>query len=132
MYSDVVMEVGKKYFEKLIDEMKEKKGVVYDVDLTADDLKALASFASRSGFDKVFYADPHRGESCFECPDLYKRSLIIIGGEANGSTDLPQGTRSVQIPMPGNYESLNAAQAATVLLVEYVRRITAQEAYQRR
>jgi len=43
MYSDVVMEVGKKYFEQLIDEMKEKKGVTYDVDLTADDLKELAS-----------------------------------------------------------------------------------------
>ena len=42
MYSDVVMEVGKKYFEQLIDEMKEKKGVVYDVDLTAEDLKELA------------------------------------------------------------------------------------------
>jgi len=43
MYSDVVMEVGKKYFEELIDEMKEKKGVTQDVDLTADDLKELAS-----------------------------------------------------------------------------------------
>ena len=43
MYSDVVMEVGKKYFEKLIDEMKERKGVVYDVDLTADDLRELAN-----------------------------------------------------------------------------------------
>ena len=43
MYSDVVMEVGKKYFEKLIDEMKEKKGVTYDVELTAEDLKALAN-----------------------------------------------------------------------------------------
>ena len=42
MYSDVVMEVGKKYFEELIDEMKKAKGVVYDVDLTADDLKELA------------------------------------------------------------------------------------------
>ncbi len=42
MFSDVVMEVGKKYFEKLIDEMKEKKGVTQDVDLTADDLKDLA------------------------------------------------------------------------------------------
>ncbi len=42
MFSDVVMEVGKKYFEQLIDEMKEKKGVKYDVDLTADDLKELA------------------------------------------------------------------------------------------
>ncbi|MGN0205239.1 MAG: pyruvate, phosphate dikinase, partial [Coprococcus sp.] len=42
MYSDVVMEVGKKYFEALIDEMKAKKGVTFDVELTADDLKELA------------------------------------------------------------------------------------------
>ena len=42
MYSDVVMEVGKKYFEALIDEMKEKKGVKLDVELTAEDLKELA------------------------------------------------------------------------------------------
>ena len=42
MYSDVVMEVGKKYFEELIDEMKAKKGVTQDVELTADDLKELA------------------------------------------------------------------------------------------
>ena len=43
MFSDVVMEVGKKYFEKLIDAMKEKKGIEYDVDLTAEDLKELAN-----------------------------------------------------------------------------------------
>ena len=43
MFSDVVMEVGKKYFEQLIDAMKEKKGVKFDVDLTAADLKELAS-----------------------------------------------------------------------------------------
>ncbi len=43
MFSDVVMEVGKKYFEELIDDLKERKGVVYDVDLTADDLKELAA-----------------------------------------------------------------------------------------
>ena len=43
MYSDVVMEVGKKYFEELIDQMKAKKGVTYDVELTAEDLKELAS-----------------------------------------------------------------------------------------
>ncbi|MBQ3069249.1 MAG: pyruvate, phosphate dikinase, partial [Clostridia bacterium] len=42
MYSDVVMEVGKKYFEELIDEMKAKKGVTQDVELTAEDLKELA------------------------------------------------------------------------------------------
>ena len=42
MFSDVVMEVGKKYFEVLIDKMKEGKGVKMDVELTADDLKELA------------------------------------------------------------------------------------------
>ena len=43
MYSDVVMEVGKKYFEELIDKMKEERGVTQDVDLTAEDLKELAN-----------------------------------------------------------------------------------------
>ena len=43
MYSDVVMEVGKKYFEELIDKMKEEKGVTQDIELTADDLKELAN-----------------------------------------------------------------------------------------
>ena len=43
MYSDVVMEVGKKYFEQLIDEMKEKKGVKQDIELDAEDLKELAN-----------------------------------------------------------------------------------------
>ena len=43
MYSDVVMEVGKKYFEELIDKMKEAKGVKLDVELTAEDLKELAN-----------------------------------------------------------------------------------------
>ncbi len=43
MFSDVVMEVGKKYFEVLIDKMKEEKGIEQDVDLTADDLKTLAN-----------------------------------------------------------------------------------------
>ena len=61
MYSDVVMEVGKKYFEQLIDEMKEKKGVTQDVDLTAEDLKELAGqfkaeYKSKLGTD--FPADP--------------------------------------------------------------------------
>ena len=61
MYSDVVMEVGKKYFEELIDEMKEKKGVKQDVELTADDLKELANqfkaeYKSKIGQD--FPSDP--------------------------------------------------------------------------
>ncbi len=61
LYSDVVMEVGKKYFEQLIDKMKEDKGVTYDVDLTADDLKDLATqfkaeYKSKIGAD--FPDDP--------------------------------------------------------------------------
>ena len=61
MYSDVVMEVGKKYFEQLIDEMKEKKGVTQDVDLTAEDLKELAGqfkaeYKAKIGVD--FPSDP--------------------------------------------------------------------------
>ena len=61
MFSDVVMEVGKKYFEQLIDKMKEEKGVKYDVDLTAADLKKLAEqfkaeYKKQLGED--FPADP--------------------------------------------------------------------------
>ena len=61
MYSDVVMEVGKKYFEQLIDEMKEKKGVTQDVELSAEDLKELAmqfkaEYKAKIGSD--FPSDP--------------------------------------------------------------------------
>ncbi len=61
MYSDVVMEVGKKYFEQLIDAMKEKKGVTQDVELDADDLKELASqFKAeyKAKIGKDFPSDP--------------------------------------------------------------------------
>ena len=61
MYSDVVMEVGKKYFEALIDEMKEKKGVTLDVDLTAEDLKELAGQFKAEYKNKIgkdFPSDP--------------------------------------------------------------------------
>ena len=61
MYSDVVMEVGKKYFEQLIDKMKEEKGVTFDVELTADDLKSLAmQFKAeyKSKIGEEFPSDP--------------------------------------------------------------------------
>ena len=61
MYSDVVMEVGKKYFEQLIDKMKEKKGVTQDVELTAEDLKELATQFKAEYKDKIgtdFPTDP--------------------------------------------------------------------------
>ncbi len=61
MFSDVVMEVGKKYFEELIDKMKKEKGVVQDVELTADDLKELANQFKAEYKEKIgkdFPVDP--------------------------------------------------------------------------
>ena len=75
MFSDVVMEVGKKYFEKLIDEMKEKKGVTQDVDLTADDLKELANQFKgeyKKQLGKDFPSDPK--EQLFEAIKAVFRS----------------------------------------------------------
>ncbi len=75
MFSDVVMEVGKKYFEKLIDEMKEKKGVQQDVELDADDLKTLANqFKAeyKKQLGKEFPNDPK--EQLFEAVKAVFRS----------------------------------------------------------
>lgn len=84
-------------------------------------LDDLLSCASEAGYGTFYYADPHGGESCFTAPGIYERSVVIIGGEPSGS-HVAQA-QSINIPMPGNYESINAAQAATVLLFEYVRRL---------
>ena len=75
MFSDVVMEVGKKYFEKLIDEMKERKGVEFDNELTAEDLKELAEqfkgeYKKQLGVD--FPSDPK--EQLFKAVEAVFRS----------------------------------------------------------
>ncbi len=75
MFSDVVMEVGKKYFEKLIDQMKERKGVELDIDLTAEDLKELANeFKAeyKNQLGKDFPSDPK--EQLFEAIKAVFRS----------------------------------------------------------
>ncbi|MCD8308934.1 MAG: pyruvate, phosphate dikinase [Clostridia bacterium] len=75
MFSDVVMEVGKKYFEKLIDKMKEEKGITYDVELTAEDLKTLAhQFKAeyKNQLGKDFPDDPK--EQLFEAVKAVFRS----------------------------------------------------------
>ena len=87
-----------------------------------DTLESLAAAARSSGFDKVFIADPHQGESCFKQPGLFEKSVIVIGGEPNGVMGFAPDAGRVVIPMPGGYESINAAQAATVLIFESVRR----------
>ena len=62
MYSDVVMEVGKKYFEELIDEMKAEKGVTQDVDLTAEDLQKLAEQFKAEYKEKDWGRIPYRSK----------------------------------------------------------------------
>ena len=86
------------------------------------DLAELRDCAVSLGYSNFCVTDPHGGESCFTAEGLFDRSVIVIGGEANGATMLPN-CRHVIIPMPGDYESLNAAQAATVFLFDYVRRL---------
>ena len=88
------------------------------------DLDALRSFAAQYNYNNFFLTDPHCGESCFECQELFERSVVVIGSEAHGIESSAAGCR-VTIPMPGNFESLNAAQAATIVLFEHVRRLTA-------
>lgn len=87
-----------------------------------DTLEQLAVSGIKNGVKNVFIADPHQGENCFTCPDLFDRSVIVIGGEPNGVMGVCPDARRVIIPMPGVYESINAAQAATVLIFESVRR----------
>ena len=90
-------------------------------------LDALAQKAAASGYSKFFIADPHEGESCFTCEGLFDHSVIVIGGEPNGVLGGYAPAGRVIIPMPGDYESLNAAQAATVIIFESVRRKLAGE-----
>lgn len=75
----------------------------------------------KNGFMKIFRTDCHRGSSIFETEDLFAKSAIIFGGEAAGA-NLLESAEPVTIPMPGNSESINVAQAATVCLFEAVRR----------
>ena len=98
-------------------------GVQFGLNLRRfDTLKELAECGLSMGVKNVFITDPHQGENCFECVPLFDRSIIVIGGEPNGVMGAYPDAGRVMIPMPGEYESINAAQAATVLIFESVRR----------
>ena len=86
------------------------------------DLAAALDAAEKYGYNKHFITAPHAGASCYATANLYDKSVVVIGGEANGVGENAPGER-VTIPMPGDFESLNAAQAATIFIFEYVRRI---------
>lgn len=85
------------------------------------DLAEAQKVAKEYGYNVTYLTDPHEGENCYLTENLFQKTLLVIGSEGNGVGDLAQGNR-VMIPMPGDFESLNAAQAATIFIFEYVRR----------
>ena len=84
-------------------------------------LADLRDAAAKQGFTNVCLTKPGKGASCFTAEGMFDKSVVVIGSEGHGVSDLDDSI-DVQIPMPGNFESLNAAQAATILIFEYVRR----------
>ena len=73
------------------------------------------------GVERFWRCDPHGGIPLFESEEVFANSALILGGEAAGVEEHPE-TMSVTLPMPGKYESINVAQAATVFLFDAVRR----------
>lgn len=88
---------------------------------TAADLATVRDQLATFGFPRMWESVPTGGVSCYDDAFDLRQSALVIGNEANGSALLP-GTDRVTIPMPGAAESLNAAQAATLLIFESVRR----------
>ncbi len=84
-------------------------------------LESMRLCGASKGYDRMYLSVVSGGENCFAVKDLYNKSILVIGNEANGVELISEGKR-VSIPMPGNFESLNAAQAATILIFESVRR----------
>ncbi len=76
------------------------------------------------GYSNIFRTAPGGGHSIFTEPELFAKSVIVLGSEGAGAGEIP-GSVNVLIPMPGDAESLNVAQAATVILFEHVRRLNA-------
>ncbi len=84
-------------------------------------LEDLRNEAIKQGFGTICLSKPASGSSCFSTENIYNKSIMVIGSEGQGVSDLSNAI-DIKIPMPGNFESLNAAQAATILIFEYVRR----------
>ena len=85
------------------------------------EIDTLVEELRKSGFGKVYRTEPAGGINCFESQELFEKSIIIFGNEANGIKDVKDSS-AVNIPMPGKFESLNVAQSVTVILFEAVRR----------
>jgi len=101
-------------------------GAQFSIDLIEllDIKTALVQF-KRNNRNGVFRTSPHNGNSCFNEKSLFDNSVIIFGSEAFGLNEI-FGSVDVSIPMPGKFESVNLAQATTVIMFEYVRRQESQ------
>ena len=84
-------------------------------------LQEIACELRKFKYENIWRTDCHKGASIFESKNLFAKSAIIFGGEASGAKEL-ESSKPITIPMPGNSESINVAQAATVCLFEAVRR----------
>lgn len=88
---------------------------------TLGNLTQTAEKLRKMGIERFFRTTPGGGKSVYKEPLLYEKSAVILGSEGTGADEL-EGSCDVVIPMPGDAESLNVAQAATIVLFEYVRR----------
>ena len=145
MFSDVVMEVGKKYFEQLIDKMKEEKGVQYDIDLTAADLKTLAEQYAEVDFVYPMHLNPNVRKPIHEIfgnaylPNLFfiepleylpfvylmEKSTLVLT-DSGGIQEEAPGLGKPVLVMRDTTERPEALDAGTVKLVgtDYARIVT--------
>ncbi len=86
-----------------------------------ESLGELAGALRTLGVSMAYRTVPTGGLSLYEVPELFSKTAIVMGSEAFGAAEMP-GSADLSIPMPGGAESLNVAQAATVILFEHVRR----------
>ena len=87
-------------------------------------LEEVVALLRARGIRRVFRTAPGGGRSVFTEQELFTDSVVVLGSEGAGAGEIP-GAVNVLIPMPGDAESLNVAQAATVILFEHVRRTCA-------
>ena len=99
-------------------------GAQFALNLRQKDSLSVAADELRSlGVNRIWLSDTSAGISCYAPEFNLGKKALVIGSEAHGTADL-SGLPRVHIPMPGGTESLNAAQAATILMFERVRRST--------
>lgn len=88
-----------------------------------ENLESMAETLRKQGIKTFYRTLPAGGDNLFRATDVFKNAAIILGCESTGVSEL-EGAAGLNIPMPGTAESLNVAQAATIILFDYVRRIT--------